>query len=139
MPVRCMSYVEYDERGWGWHMEKVANPTWGQVVGSIRQLDKFRYPWVWLFIGENEEDATVDCLTVMGGDGVYRVGLSAGKHDQLRLFDPDKGSHEVELWTSDQGFSDSEFHTTNDIELVLRIAKHFAETGEPLSEATWEA
>lgn len=139
MAVRCLSYVEYDERGWGWHMEKIANPTWDQVVSSIRRLDKFRYPWVWLFIGDNDEDATVDCLTIMGGEGVYWVGLSAGKYDQLRLFDPDKGSQIIELWTSDQGYSDYEFHVTYDIELILRIAKHFAEAGEPLPEATWEA
>jgi hypothetical protein len=64
------------------------------------------------------------------------VALSAGKHDQLRLFDPDKGSKKVNLWTSDLGFSDYEFHVTYDIELALRIAKHFGETGEPLPEAS---
>ena len=138
MPVRCLSFVVYGETGGGWHMEKVANPTWDEIVASVHRLDKFRYPWVLLFIGDNDEDATVDCLTIMGGEGVYWVALSAGKHDQLRLFDPDRGSKEVDLWTSDQGFSDYEFHVTYDIELVLRIAKHFGETSEPLPQATWE-
>ena len=33
-----------------------------------------RYPWVWLFIGENEEDTTLHRLTIIGGHGPYRVG-----------------------------------------------------------------
>jgi hypothetical protein len=28
---------------------------------------------------------------------------------------------------------------TDDIELVLRIAEHFGETGQPLPEASWES
>jgi hypothetical protein len=73
-----------------------------------------------------------------GGEGEYWVSLCAGKYDQLRLFDPDKSSNVVPLWTSDQGFADYEFHVTYDIEFVLRVAKHFGDTGEPLPETTWE-
>ena len=51
--------------------EKVRNPTWDDVLVSVDRLDKFRYPWVSLFIGENEEDPTLDCLTIMGGEGIY--------------------------------------------------------------------
>jgi hypothetical protein len=137
MAIRCLAYVVYDESGWGWHEEKVASPSEAQVEASIRRLDKFRYPWIWLFIGD-DEDPTEDCLTVMGGDGVYWIALSAGKHDQLRLFDPDKSNNIVHIWTSDQGFWDYEFHTTSDIDLVLHVVRHFGETGEPLPSATWE-
>lgn len=52
----------------------------------------------------------------------------AGKYKQLRLFDPTKGTHEVQLWTSDQGFADQEVFVTYDRELVLRIAKFFGGT-----------
>lgn len=138
MPIRCLSCVEYGETGWGWHIEKIRNPTMDDVVAAVHRLDKFRYPWVWLFIGDNDEDGTVDCLTIMGGDGVFWVSLCAGSYDQLRLFDPNKSTKQIELWTSDQGFSDHEFHTTQDIDLVLKIAQHFGETGEPLPEASWE-
>jgi hypothetical protein len=134
-----MSYVVYDEKGWNWHSVKEANPDWDRVVEAIRRLDRFRYPYVWLFIGDNDDDVQEDCLNVVGGDGAYWVGLSSGRFDQLRLFDPCKGSQEISLWTSDQGFSDYEFHVTYDIELILRIVYHFAQTGEPLPEATWES
>lgn len=139
MPIRCLTSVVYPESGKDWHFEKTANPTFDAIVASIDRLDKFRYPWVWLFIGDEDEDASVDCLTIMGGDGVYWLGLSAGKYEQLRLFDPNKGTHEVQLWTSDQGFADQEMYVTYDRELVLRIARYFGETGEPLPEANWES
>ena len=106
MPVKCLTMVVYDATGKDWHFEKSPDPTWEQIVASIDRLDKFRYPWLWLFIGDEDEDASVDCLTIMGGDGVYWLGLSAGKYDQLRLYDPNQGAHEVPLWTSDQGFAD---------------------------------
>ena len=139
MSIRCLTIVDYGETGQKWHFEKTPTPTWEEIVSAIYRLDKYRYPWVELFIGDQDEDASEDCLTVMGGLGVNWVGLTHGRYDQLRLFDPAKGSHEVELWTSDQGFADEERYVTYDIDLVLRIAKYFGETGEPLPEATWES
>ncbi len=139
MPIRTLTMVVYDESGRDWHLEKTRDPRWDEIVIAIQRLDKFRYPWVWLFIGDEDEDASVDCLTVMGGDGIYWLGLTAGKYDQLRLLDPDKGTEEVELWTSDQGFADEERYITRDLDLVLSAAKHFGETGEPLPDATWES
>jgi hypothetical protein len=139
MPIRRLSFVTYSETGRDWRLEKVADPTWDRIVASVHRLDRFRHPWVWLFIGDGDDDATVDCLTIMGGGGAYWVGLSAGKYIQLRLFDPGKGRQEIALWTSDQGFADHACHVTEDVELVLRIAKHFGETGEPLPDVSWES
>ena len=139
MPVKCLTSVVYGESGRDWRLEKTFNPTWDHIVAGIDRLDKSRYPWLWLFIGDETEDASVECLTIMGGDGVYWLGLSAGKYDQLRLFDPNKGTREVKVWTSDQGFADEEKYVTYDRDLVLRIARYFAETGEPLPEAMWES
>lgn len=139
MPIKCLTSVVYRETGWDWHLEKTVNPTWEQIIAALDRLDKFCYPWISLFIGDEDEDMMVDCLTILGGDGVYWLGLSAGKYYQLRLFDPTKGSHEVQLWTSDQGFADQEMYVTYDRDLVLRIARYFGETGEPLPEAIWES
>ena len=95
MSVKCLTIVVYGETGWNWHLEKTFNPTWDDIVASIDRLDKFRYPWMWLFVGDETEDATVDWLTIMGGDGVYGLALSAGRYEQLRLFDPNKRNHEM--------------------------------------------
>jgi hypothetical protein len=138
MPVRCLTFVEYAENGRDWHLEKLRFPDWDRIVASVHRLDRFHYPWVWLFIGDGDEDATVNCLTIMGGKGAYWIGLSAGKYDQLRLFNAGNGQQEVDLWTSDQGFADRACYVTDDVQLVLRVAKHFGETGEPLPDASWE-
>jgi hypothetical protein len=133
-----MSSVVYDERGRTWHEEQIAAPAWDQIVAAVERLHPFRYPWVWLFIGDTADDAMVDCLTIMGGEGGYWIGLSAGPYEQLRLLDPAKGRDEIKVWTSDQGFADHACHITADRDLVLRIAKHFADTGAPLPEPIWE-
>ena len=139
MPIRCMTIVVYEQTGRRWHFERTYLPSWEEVVAAIDRLNNFRYPWVWLFIGDEDEDASVDCLTIMGGEGVFWLALTAGKYDQLRLYDPNKSSEEIPLWTSDQGFADQEKYVTYNRELVLRIAKYFGETGEPLPEASWES
>jgi hypothetical protein len=139
MLIRCLTFVVYGETGWGYHLEKIPNPTWDEIVAAIHRLEKFRYPWLWLFTGDEDEDPNVDCLTIMGGKGVYWLAVTTPNTNQLRLFDPNKGTHEIEVWTSDQGYADEERHVTCDIDLVLRVAKHFGETGEPLPEASWEA
>jgi hypothetical protein len=138
MPIKCLTIVIYEQTGKHWHFEKTYVPSWEEIVAAIDRLNNFRYPWVWLFIGDEDEDASVDCLTIMGGEGIYWLALTAGKYDQLRLYDPTKSSEEIQLWTSDQGFADEEKYVTYDRELVLRIAKYFGETGEPLPGAGWE-
>jgi hypothetical protein len=99
MPVRSLSFVSYQENGWDWQLEKVAN--------------------------DEDDDVLVNCLRIMGRSGAYWIGLSAGKYEQLRLFNPDKAHDQVAVWTSDQGFADD-------------FANYFGEAGEPLPDAPWE-
>ena len=137
MLVRVLVTVIYDETGWNWQKQVVRQPTWDQIDSSIRQLDQFCHPWIELHLTDDPDDPG-NSLTVMGGKGVYWIALTADEWDQLRLFDPDKSSRKVDLWISDQGFDDHELHTTTDLELVMRIAGYFAQTGKPLPDATWE-
>ena len=89
MSVKCLTIVVYETR-WDWHLEKTFNPTWDEIVASIDRLDKFHYPWVWLFVGDETENSTVDCLTIMGGDGVYWLALSAGRYALRMINSPDR-------------------------------------------------
>lgn len=135
MLVKRLDVAHYED-AWNSRLSCVRDPSWMQIEEAIRRLDRFHYPWVWLRLTEEETDC--DYLTVMGGEGAYWIALTSGEHDQLRLFDPEKSGREVELWTSDQGFSDHEFHVAYDLELVLQVARYFIETGQPLPAATWE-
>ena len=137
MLVKHMVSVFYDDLNRS-RSEDISAPTWEQIEAAIRGLEKFSRPWITLFLGDQSENPTENCLTVMGGDGLYWMALSNTENDQLRIFDPKRSSNMVEIWTSDQGFQDEEFHTTNDIDLVLRIARYFAGTGGALPEEVWE-
>ena len=79
----------------------------------------------------------MDCLTIMGGDGVYWLALTAGKYEQLRLFDPNKGSHEIEAWTSDHGFVDEEKYVTYDRDRIEGF-QVFWRNGRTIAGTPWE-
>ena len=131
----------YGPDGWDPRPERTRRPSWVQIEQAIRRLDRFQHPWIWLFLTEEETEEEAEepeeCLTVMGGRGVYFLDLNAGEHEHLTLLYPDAPHEEVEVWESDQGLSVSLREVTSDIDLVLRVAKHFADTGEPLPGAPW--
>ena len=139
--VKFMRAEVYGPDGWNPRPERIPNPSWRQIEQAILRLDRFRYPWIWLFLTEAEtepdEEELQECLTIMGGRRAYYLEPNAGEHDQLTLLYPHAPQEAVEVWESDQGLSVSSREVTADIDLVLRVAKHFAATGEPLPDAPW--
>ncbi len=119
-----------------WHEEIVRNPAWHAIESAIRELHPFHHPWIWLRLTDEEDDD--DYMTVMGGDGLYWLAVTAGPHDQRRLFNVDRGSHEVPVWTSDQGFADYEFHTTDRIDDAIAAASYFCEHADCDPNLSWE-
>lgn len=61
-------------------------PLLGQIEAAIRRLDRFRYPYVWLFLSEDVDDSRDlnETLQVMGGKGAYYLNLNAGEIDNGR-------------------------------------------------------
>jgi hypothetical protein len=144
MHVKVLDYVVYSENGCSWETHKVVHPTWQQIDGAIRKLDRFRYPFLFLWPTEDESkhiiDGSADVLEVMGGEGAYWLaGSSANGLFQRRLNYPDRGNKEVVVWTSDQGFADAERHVCRDVEAVVQAAKHYCEhAGELDPSLPWE-
>jgi hypothetical protein len=117
----------------------IDNPSWSMIESAIRSLHPEKRPWIWLRLTSDVIDD--DYMTVMGGDGVYWLAVtrrSALGIDQRRLFNADLGSREIELWTSDQGFADCEFHTTGRVEDVLSVVRYFCECGNCDPKLSWE-
>jgi hypothetical protein len=135
MRVAALLTAEYEQDGWTNKQATIAEPLWSDIESAIRTLDKFRRPSVRLLLDPQQDD--MECMDVMGGEGAYWVAVTAGPHDQKRLFDPEKPSDEVELWTSDQGYSDHAFHVC-DLETVLRAARYFADNGDCDPGLQWE-
>jgi hypothetical protein len=142
MHVKCLEYVVYGPAGRKWKAHKVWNPTWNAIEQAIRRLDRFRYPFAWLWATEDESKQTIDgtgeLLEVMGGEGVWWLAGSFDGYFQRRLDYPERGDAEVAVWTSDQGFADAERHLCRDIEAVLRAARHYYEHGGFDPSLRWE-
>jgi hypothetical protein len=136
MLIRRLDYCHYST-AWRWNSEVVRDPTWPQIEEAIRRLDRFHYPWVWLRLTEEQSDDNY--MTVMGGDGAYWLSISVGGYDQRRVFYPEQGSDEVQVWTSDQGFADDRSHICFDLDAVLKAARCFAERGDFDPSLPWEA
>ena len=134
--VKRLEIIEYPPDRSPYTTRNIPDPNWSDVEAAIRALDKHRFPFVNLC--GTYEWSDDDYLTIMGGVGVYWLALTAGSHDQRRLLNVNRGNHEVELWTTDQGFADYEFHTTDNIEDVFVAAKHFCETGDCAPSLTWD-
>lgn len=137
--VKLLHAETYGANGWNPRPQRTHNPSWGQIEAAIRRLDRFRYPYIWLFLSEEEDDSgdLNNTLQVIGGKGAYYLTLNAGEFDNVTLYFPDAPDEEIEVWESDQGLSASAREVATDVELVLRIVWHFAATGQPLPEAPW--
>jgi hypothetical protein len=119
---------------------RVDNPSWDKIEAAIKNLDRFYRPFIQLGLYDDFQKCLDDgMIEVMGGGGVYWIAITAQGYWQRRLHDPAKGTHYVEVWTSDQGFEDEEQYVCYDLDTVLRVIKLFAETAtfDPL--VTWEA
>ena len=135
MLVRRMATEVFGD-GSRYRVETLSDPDWPSVEAAIRRLHPFHHPSVYLYLTEDEDGD--DYMAIMGGDGVYWLAVTTGPHDQRRLFNPNRGSHEVPLQTSDQGFSQPEFHTTDRIDDVLAAARFFCQNADCDPSLDWE-
>ena len=130
-----LSITHYDENGQQWYSEDIENPTWEQIEQSIRLLDRFQRPF--LHLKKPEEPLESGYLSVLGGEGAY--SLSAAVGDSFpNYFDPTQSDEEIDIWTSDQGYYPEEKYVCYDLNLVLRIAHHYAQFGELSPVVTWQ-
>ena len=119
-----------------YRVERSRNPDWPSIESAVRALHPFHRPSIWLYLTEDKDDD--DFMTIMGGNGRYWLDVTTGPHNHRRLFNVERGSQEVPVQTSDQGFSQCEFHTTDRIEDVLAAVQFFCEHAECEPHLTWE-
>jgi hypothetical protein len=75
-----------------------------------------------------------------GGAGAYWVAGTFDGYFQRRLLDPAGRAEEVELYPRniEMGFGAPARNVTPDVELVLHIARHYAERGGFEPSVSWE-
>lgn len=77
-------------------------------------------------------------MSVLGGKNGYAISVADSEGGWLQYFDPSHTGGEVRVWTSDQGFYPSERYVTYDLEVVLRVARFYAERGQLDPSVQWE-
>jgi hypothetical protein len=142
MLVRLLEVVHYPasgvtKTGSAWETLAYSNPDWEAIVSSIDQLDRNVYPMIWLQIGRHAEwDEPELALNVLGGSGEFALCIfRKGHHIYFR--DLSRGKNTIEIWESDQGSNAQEKELCNDRDVVLKVVRHFAETGEPDPSVKW--
>jgi len=125
---------------WGpWESLRSSGPAWEAVVEGIEQLDRDEFPLLYLHLAEPEEwEQPMHAMQVCGGLGEYSVCLWLPSA-LLEYRDASRGAEDVEIWRSDQGASLPACELCNDLAVVIRIARHFADTGAPLETVSWES
>jgi hypothetical protein len=136
MLVKVLEFVTYEDDGWTWQSHEILDPSWEQVEAAIRRLDRFGHPFLFLRLREDVPDD--ERLDVMGGEGAYWVAGLFGGYFQRRFVNLAGGGDKVRVWTSDQGFADEERFICKDVELVLKVARYFAEHGDFDPSVSWE-
>ncbi|QDU18156.1 hypothetical protein [Urbifossiella limnaea] len=136
-----LEVIVYPGAGTGWHREVTAAPTWPQIEAAVRRLDRAEYPFLNIVLPRAEREADLWVLNVIGGQGEYGLSGNDGRwRERWRFRDPTRpcGQDLIDIWITDQGASFEEAYLCNDLAVVLRVCRHFAETGQLDEGVAWE-
>jgi hypothetical protein len=136
LAIKVLEITIYPPSGWGYKTYRTRNPTWEQVEVAIRALDHHCMPFI--FMGLREECVGEDCMSVLGGKNGYAISVADARGEWLQYCDPSHTGGEIPVWTSDQGFYPSEQYVTYDLNLVLRVARYYADYGQLDPSVQWE-
>jgi hypothetical protein len=134
LKVRFLDVVTYSRDGTRGRRE-IAEPRWEQIETAIRKLNRHGRPFIVLRLSESSE---VRYLSILGGKGAYSLeGKSTGLRCRV-YHDTTHSDQEIPIWTSDQGLYPPETGVCYDLDLVLKVARHYAETGKLDPSVRWK-
>jgi hypothetical protein len=122
--VRAVSVIRYPTQG-PYTTTESLDPTWADVQRWIRQMDPFGQPIV--FLQHRPGDMESDCMAITGGADTFHVEAQRDG-DWVQAVNADRGTEEVEVWTSDQGFT-TQARFTWALESTLRLARRYFDEG----------
>jgi hypothetical protein len=137
MKVHLLHVTIYDAAGWKWRTERIRNPSWDDIELAIRCLDRFCYPFIWLWQDPDIDDDAIPEFNVMGGDGEYTMDYGP-EGTELRYYDPTRGDEEIKVWQSDQGYVSQAKYCCSSLDIVLRVTRYFAEHGTLDPGVLWQ-
>jgi hypothetical protein len=141
MLVKKLDVIVYPDAGPFWHTETHDEPAWELIENAVRDLDRAEHPFLNIYLHGGRGKSELWYLVVIGGAGEY--GISGNNEDwqecwRYRDKSRPKGPDLIDIWITDQGASFEKTYLCNDLDLVLKICRHFAETGELAPDCYWE-
>jgi len=111
-----------------WRSVEIPSPGWEDVSAAIRNMDDNEYPIVELSWADLEEgDVDEESFHIIGGAA---SGFAMSNFSGDWQFEYSNGSdEEVRLWQSDQGYFCKRKNVIADVDVVLKIARVYFDTG----------
>jgi hypothetical protein len=140
--MRIGSLGVYGYRGpqdWEWS-ESFPAPSWAEVEAAIRRLDANEYAGMGFVLdGVYPDGGGQPSLHITSGRGQYIVSYSGGGGSSIHYTDPSRAGEcePVSVVRRDQGVWVPPEWVCTDLELVVAIARHVAETARPYPGVTW--
>jgi hypothetical protein len=141
MRAKELEVIVYAGAGFAWHSEVVSDPTMPQIEAAVRRLDRAEYPFLHIRLPPPEVGSDLWVLNVIGGKGEYGLTVSDGRWlERWQFRDPSRpnGPELIDIWVTDQGAAFEETYLCNDLSIVLRVCKRFAEDGQLDPGVVWE-
>jgi hypothetical protein len=127
--AKLLQVTTYLADGWTWHTEQIRNPTWDDVEAAVCRLDRFHYPFAWLYRTADPEEG-MPPFSVAGGEGEFAMDSTEDNNSAYyRYFDASRGDEMIEIWTSDQGATFEAKYCCQSLDTVLRATRYFHEHG----------
>lgn len=138
MLAKVLHITEYTKDGSSYTSHEIKDPSWQEIESAIRRLDKYCFPFIWIFLSEETND--VPDFQIIGGKGDYWMAgtFNGYSHRRYSNQNVDGEDREVYVWESDQGFYDYESTLCHDVEEVLKATRYLCEHGDFDPSVSWE-
>ena len=133
---------------WSDPVQTVPDPAWPDVEAAVRRLDgrRYRHLELWPTADASKHDPNPgehEFLTVIGGDRAYVVTVSFENGREHFLHFPERPRRDVIVLPDASGFVDgawteSACRVCQDVEVVVRAVRHYAEQGGLEPSLSWE-
>jgi hypothetical protein len=145
--IHLLDVTIYGESGRTWRTEEIREPTWTDIEAAIRRLDRFHYPFVWLYrsavvergmTGDRSKGmSSLPDFEVIGGEGEFAMDARTDS-SYHRYYDQSRGDGMIEIWRSDQGASFEKKYCCPSLDITLHATCYFCEHGTLDPALTWQ-
>ncbi|MBA3581323.1 MAG: hypothetical protein H0W44_02600 [Gammaproteobacteria bacterium] len=138
--VKRLQVFPYDTQGQPLATQEYPAPSWDDIVKAIQELDGFQNPMLRLRLNDDEDPDGLDMesLGILGSPKAYAIFGYSLLEQEATYYAPKQGVDSVVVCSSDQGYSAPANEVCFEIDMVLKIAKHYYSNGDFFPGAGWK-